>query len=72
MRKNESHYKVIVVGEGAMGLISAYQLNNREVKTLVLEQFTFKNQLGSLAGVSRQFRIPYLDADILFSGLKNI
>ncbi|WP_445721541.1 hypothetical protein [Flavobacterium sp.] len=60
------------MGGGAMGLTSAYHLNNREVKTLVLEQFTFKNQLGSSAGVSRQFRIPYLDADILLSGLKNI
>ena len=45
-----------------MGLASAYQLSKREVKTLVLEQFTFKNQLGSSAGVSRQFRIPYPDA----------
>ncbi|MGK4567563.1 FAD-dependent oxidoreductase [Flavobacterium sp. 3HN19-14] len=28
---------------------------------MVLEQFTFVNQLGSSAGVSRQFRIPYPD-----------
>ena len=28
---------------------------------MVLEQFTFLNQLGSSAGVSRQFRIPYPD-----------
>lgn len=62
MQKNENHYKVIVIGGGAMGLASAYQLSKREVKTLVLEQFTFKNQLGSSAGVSRQFRIPYPDA----------
>jgi glycine/D-amino acid oxidase-like deaminating enzyme len=61
MQKNENHYKVIVIGGGAMGLASAYQLSKREVKTLVLEQFTFKNQLGSSAGVSRQFRIPYPD-----------
>lgn len=62
MQKNENHYEVIVIGGGAMGLASAYQLSKREVKTLVLEQFTFKNQLGSSAGVSRQFRIPYPDA----------
>lgn len=61
MSTNENHYDVIVIGGGAMGLATAYQLNKRKSKTLVLEQFTFKNQLGSSAGVSRQFRIPYPD-----------
>src|SRR6185437_9617551 len=37
----------------------AYHLSKRGARTLVLEQFTFLNQLGSSAGVSRQFRIPY-------------
>ncbi|MFD2284979.1 FAD-dependent oxidoreductase [Pedobacter petrophilus] len=55
------NYDVIVIGGGAIGLASAYHLGKRKAKTLVLEQFTFVNQLGSSAGVSRQFRIPYPD-----------
>ena len=42
-----------------MGLSTAWQLGKRKAKTLLLEQFDFANQLGSSAGVSRQFRIPY-------------
>ncbi len=52
-------YDVIVIGGGAMGLATAYYSGKRNAKTLVLEQFTFVNQQGSSAGVSRQFRIPY-------------
>lgn len=55
------NYDVIVIGGGAIGLATAYHLGKRKAKTLVLEQFTFMNQLGSSAGVSRQFRIPYPD-----------
>ncbi|MFZ6657083.1 FAD-dependent oxidoreductase [Undibacterium sp. TJN19] len=54
-------FDVIVIGGGPMGLSTAYHLSKRRTKTLVLEQFTFINQLGSSAGVSRQFRIPYPD-----------
>ena len=57
---NESrHYDVIVVGGGPMGLSTTYHLSKRKTRTLLLEQFTYFNQLGSSAGVSRQFRIPY-------------
>jgi len=59
MTTTETHYDVIVTGGGAMGLAAAYELSKRKVKVLVLEQFTFMNQLGSSAGVSRQYRIPY-------------
>jgi glycine/D-amino acid oxidase-like deaminating enzyme len=45
-----------------MGLSTAWQLSKRNARTLVLEQFTYFNQLGSSAGVSRQFRIPYPEA----------
>lgn len=55
----EKNYDIIVIGGGAMGLSTAYHLGKSKTKTLVLEQFTFFNQLGSSAGVSRQFRIPY-------------
>lgn len=53
------HFDVIVIGGGAMGLATAYHLSKRKTRTLVLEQFSFFNQLGSSAGVSRQFRLPY-------------
>lgn len=52
-------YDVIVIGGGPIGLSTAYHLSKRNAKTLLLEQFNFFNQLGSSAGVSRQFRIPY-------------
>ena len=53
------NFDVIVIGGGPMGLSTAWQLSKRGTKTLLLEQFTFFNQLGSSAGVSRQFRLPY-------------
>jgi len=59
MPKTKKNYEVIVIGGGAMGLSAAYHLGKRKTDTLVLEQFRFINQLGSSAGVSRQFRIPY-------------
>jgi len=59
MVKSEKNYDVIVIGGGPMGLSTAYHLSKQNAKTLVLEQFTFFNQLGTSAGVSRQFRIPY-------------
>ena len=55
------NFDVIVVGGGSLGLSAAYHLGKRKARTLVLEQFTYLNQLGSSAGVSRQFRIPYPD-----------
>lgn len=62
MENAHVNYDVIVIGGGPMGLSTAYHLSKRKIKTLVLEQFTFFNQLGSSAGGSRQFRIPYPDA----------
>ena len=59
MENTPGNYDVIVIGGGPIGMSSAYHLSKRKAKTLLLEQFTFFNQLGSSAGVSRQFRIPY-------------
>jgi glycine/D-amino acid oxidase-like deaminating enzyme len=59
MEESNRHHDVIVIGGGPMGLSTAYHLSKRKTRTLLLEQFTFFNQLGSSAGVSRQFRLPY-------------
>jgi glycine/D-amino acid oxidase-like deaminating enzyme len=58
-RTAASEFDVIVIGGGSLGLATAWQLGKQQARTLVLEQFTFLNQLGSSGGVSRQFRIPY-------------
>lgn len=52
-------YDAIVIGGGPLGQATAYSLGRRGARTLLLEQFHFGNQLGSSAGVSRQFRLPY-------------
>ncbi|MFD1817823.1 sarcosine oxidase [Pseudarcicella hirudinis] len=57
----KTHYDVIVIGGGPMGLATSYQLGKRKASVLVLERFKFLNQQGSSAGFSRQYRIPYPD-----------
>ena len=52
-------YDAIIIGGGPIGQATAYSLSRRGARSLLLEQFTFGNQLGSSAGVSRQFRLPY-------------
>lgn len=53
------HYDAIIIGGGPIGQAAAYAMSRRGARSLLLEQFTFGNQLGSSAGVSRQFRLPY-------------
>ncbi len=62
MEKTNFDYDVIVIGGGSLGLATSYQLGKKQAKTLVLERFTFLNEKGSSAGVSRQYRVPYPDA----------
>ena len=53
-------YDVIVVGGGPMGLATSAELSkSKDQKTLLIEKFSFINQEGSSAGLSRQFRVQY-------------
>ena len=52
-------YDLIIIGGGSMGLSTAWNASKRGLKTLVIEQFGFFNNLGSSAGASRQFRLQY-------------
>lgn len=54
-----NNYDLIVIGGGPLGLSTAFHGARRGLKTLVLEQFSFFNNLGSSAGNSRQFRLQY-------------
>ncbi|MFD0766812.1 FAD-dependent oxidoreductase [Mucilaginibacter lutimaris] len=54
-------YDVIVIGGGAIGLSAANEAGKRKSSVLVLERFSFLNQRGSSAGISRQYRVPYPD-----------
>ncbi len=53
------NYDVIVIGGGPIGLAASAELSKSDKQTLVIEQFSFINQKGSSAGLSRQFRVQY-------------
>ena len=53
---------VIVVGGGAMGAASAYQLARRGVSVRLFEQFAMGHELGSSHGYSRIIRRAYFEA----------
>ncbi|HZH61792.1 MAG TPA: N-methyl-L-tryptophan oxidase [Metabacillus sp.] len=55
------HYDVIVIGLGAMGSTTAYQLAKRGQKVLGLEQFGPAHDLGSSHGGSRIIRQSYFE-----------
>ena len=58
-------YDIIIVGGGPIGLASAYECAvNRNMKVLLLEQFTFHNTHCSSPGYSRQWRICYSQKDL--------
>jgi len=54
-------YDVIVVGVGAMGSATCYQLASRGVRVLGLEQFAIPHDSGSSHGISRLFRLAYYE-----------
>ena len=51
----------IVIGAGAMGLATAWQLASQGREVLVLEQFDLNHKLGSSHGETRIFRVSYRD-----------
>ena len=53
-------FDVIIIGGGPMGLATAAELSKtKDKQTLLIEKFSFINQEGSSAGLSRQFRVQY-------------
>ena len=54
-------YDVIVVGLGAMGSATAYQLAKRGAHVLGLEAFTPAHELGSSGGLTRIIRLAYFE-----------
>lgn len=56
-----THYDVIVLGGGTMGLAAAWELAKRGKRALVLEQFTLVHDRGAHSGQTRIFRHAYAE-----------
>lgn len=54
---------VVVIGGGAMGTATAYELGRRGIETTLLEQFTLGHARGSSRGPTRVFRHAYEELD---------
>ena len=54
-------YDVIVLGVGAMGSATAYQLARRGKRVLGLEQFSIPHTMGSSHGYTRIIRLAYYE-----------
>ena len=52
-------FDVVVIGGGPVGLAAAYAVARENKKVAVIERFTFRNQNGSSAGKTRQYREMY-------------
>ena len=57
----QTSYDVIVVGLGAMGSATAYQLARRGARVLGIEAFTPAHELGSSGGLTRIIRLAYFE-----------
>ena len=58
-RLRTQHFDVIVVGTGAMGSATAYQLARRGRRVLALERFEIPHQMGSSHGLTRIIRLAF-------------
>lgn len=61
MSQSSNHYDAIVVGVGAMGSATIYQLARRGKRVLGLERFDIPHDLGSSHGVTRIIRLAYFE-----------
>src|SRR5215217_5595958 len=57
----DRQYDVIVVGVGAMGASTCWELARRNVRVLGLEQFDIPHTRGSSHGASRMIRMAYYE-----------
>ncbi|MGI8642736.1 MAG: N-methyl-L-tryptophan oxidase [Thermomicrobiales bacterium] len=57
-----THYPVIIIGGGTMGLSAAWELGKRGVDALVLEQFGIVHDQGSHSGQTRIIRHAYAES----------
>jgi len=55
------HYDVLVIGCGAMGSSTSYNLAKKGMKSLTLEQFDLNHPFGSSHGRTRIFRTAYYE-----------
>lgn len=53
------HYDVIVIGVGGMGSATVYQLAQRGLKVLGIDQYSIPNKMGSSHGITRIIRLAY-------------
>jgi sarcosine oxidase len=56
-----THYEVIVLGGGTMGIAAAWELARRGRRALVLEQFSLVHERGAHSGNTRVFRHAYAE-----------
>lgn len=53
----ETHYDVLIIGGGILGLASAYYATARGLKTLIVDQYGIGNDTNSSKGLERMFRL---------------